>query len=251
MAIDSNIEPFERLILEFKNSTFTVPVLVLAVNDIVAIASQLELKIKQAPKFFENSPIIIDLHKIAEKEISLDLVAILELMRNASLQLIGFRGGNEAMNKQAQMLKIALLTNERKFASSIHKASTIKNISPTPEHKSNSKQQSISVPTEIISRQIRSGQKIYASGDLIILATVSAGAEVMAEGNIHIYGVLRGRALAGARGNEQSRIFCSNLQAELISIAGNYQVSENISPAKYKQSVQILLDNKKLIINQL
>jgi septum site-determining protein MinC len=86
---------------------------------------------------------------------------------------------------------------------------------------------------------------------LVILAAVCAGAEVMAEGNIHIYGVLRGRALAGVQGDENSRIFCSNLQAELISIAGNYQVSDNINDKDRGKPVQIQLDKQKLIVNTL
>jgi septum site-determining protein MinC len=83
---------------------------------------------------------------------------------------------------------------------------------------------------------------------LIVLAQVSAGAEILAEGNIHVYGSLRGRALAGVRGNTAARIFCSNLQAELISIAGTYKLNEDLNQAAHKNPVQIYLQNNTLII---
>lgn len=103
----------------------------------------------------------------------------------------------------------------------------------------------------LIDYPIRSGQRIYAKGDLTITAQVSAGAEIMAEGNIHIYSTLRGRALAGVRGNENALIFCSDLQAELVSIAGNYRISENIKKSERNTPVQIHLDKQALIIKNI
>ncbi|KFI21097.1 septum site-determining protein MinC, partial [Nitrosococcus oceani] len=93
----------------------------------------------------------------------------------------------------------------------------------------------------LITQPVRSGQRIYVSGDLIILAQVSAGAEIMAEGNIHVYNTLRGRALAGVQGNTNARIFCFDLQAELISIAGDYKTSEDLKGTVEKKPVQIYL----------
>ncbi len=103
----------------------------------------------------------------------------------------------------------------------------------------------------LITQPIRSGQRIYASGDLIILSQVSAGAEIMAEGNIHVYNTLRGRALAGVHGNTTARIFCFDLQAELISIAGDYKTSEDLNKQTYKNPVQIYLQNHALIIKEI
>jgi septum site-determining protein MinC len=103
----------------------------------------------------------------------------------------------------------------------------------------------------MITHPVRSGQRIYSTGDLIILAQVSAGAEIMAEGNIHVYGSLRGRALAGVQGNTEARIFCSDLQAELISIAGNYKVSEDLNGTVLHQPVQIYLQNHTLVIKDI
>jgi septum site-determining protein MinC len=106
-----------------------------------------------------------------------------------------------------------------------------------------------SVKAKIISQPIRSGQQIYAKeGDLIILASVSPGAEVLADGNIHIYGALKGRALAGVSGNKEARIFCQKLEAELVSIAGHYWVNEDLSPLPSGQTIQIYLENDRLHI---
>jgi len=87
-------------------------------------------------------------------------------------------------------------------------------------------------------------------GDLVVTAPVSAGAEIMADGNIHVYGVLRGRALAGAGGNVEARIFCSRLEAELVSIAGRYLVSDQLPPEQRGQPVQIALVDDRLTIER-
>uniref|UniRef100_UPI0025CCAC13 septum site-determining protein MinC n=1 Tax=uncultured Lamprocystis sp. TaxID=543132 RepID=UPI0025CCAC13 len=104
----------------------------------------------------------------------------------------------------------------------------------------------------LVTRPVRSGQRVYAAGgDLSVIASVSSGAEVMADGNIHCYGPLRGRALAGARGNTEARIFCSDLQAELVSVAGHYRVSENIPADLRGVPVQVYLDQKILRIEKI
>ncbi|WP_373508014.1 septum site-determining protein MinC, partial [Thiocapsa sp.] len=104
----------------------------------------------------------------------------------------------------------------------------------------------------LVTRPVRSGQRVYAvGGDLSIIAAVSSGAELMADGNIHVYGPLRGRALAGMKGNTAARIFCQDLQAELVSVAGHYRVSENIPSELRGVPVQIYLDQKILRIEKL
>lgn len=106
--------------------------------------------------------------------------------------------------------------------------------------------------TLVIDKPLRSGQQIYAKGDLVVLAPISNGAEVIAEGNIHIYAPLRGRALAGVHGNHDARIFCTCLEPELISIAGIYRTTENPLPADVLgKPVQIRLEEEKLMIEPL
>jgi septum site-determining protein MinC len=105
--------------------------------------------------------------------------------------------------------------------------------------------------TRLVTQPVRSGTQIYArGGDLVVIAPVSAGAEIVADGNIHVYGALRGRALAGASGDSQARIFCSRLEAELVSIAGRYLVSEQLPPDQLQQPVQIALVDDRLTITR-
>ncbi|HAS82313.1 MAG TPA: septum site-determining protein MinC, partial [Verrucomicrobia bacterium] len=114
------------------------------------------------------------------------------------------------------------------------------------------KTESVASLSRIVSHPVRSGQQIYApDGDLIVLGAVSAGAEVIADGHIHIYGALRGRALAGVRGDVDTRIFCHSLEAELISIAGRYRISEQLDAADRGKAVQIHLMEDRLIIEHL
>jgi septum site-determining protein MinC len=106
--------------------------------------------------------------------------------------------------------------------------------------------------SKVIVNPIRSGQQVYAKGgDLIVLAAVSAGAEILADGHIHVYGTLRGRALAGVQGDTSARIFCNGLQAELISIAGHYKLQDNIDTPSHTLPVQVYLENDLLSITLL
>ena len=105
--------------------------------------------------------------------------------------------------------------------------------------------------TRVITQTVRSGQQIYSPGDLIVLAGVSPGAELLADGHIHVYGTLRGRALAGLRGNTQARIYCRALEAELIAVAGCFQVAEDIDPALHGRPAQVFLDGEDLVTARL
>jgi septum site-determining protein MinC len=103
-----------------------------------------------------------------------------------------------------------------------------------------------------VSQPVRSGQQVYARGrDLVVNATVSPGAEVIADGSIHVYGRLGGKALAGARGDEQARIFCLDFQPELVSIAGHYRLLESIPESARGRSVQVLLEGERMEIKPL
>ena len=108
------------------------------------------------------------------------------------------------------------------------------------------------LPTKMVTQPIRSGQQVYAKGgDLVVLSSVSEGAEILADGNIHVYGALRGRALAGVQGDENARIFCSNFDASLVSIAGVYLLNDDIEKNLIGKSAQITLNKEQLEINGL
>jgi len=244
MSADTQPANYHHPALEFKSSSLTVPVLVLFSNDLTLISTQLDEKLKQAPEFFKNSPILVDLKFLTAKQLNLEFVAFIKAARDKALIPIGIRGGSPEQTRQAHELGLAVF--------STHNTET--NISAVKQEKLPAKpdqaEDADTFPaTQLISHPIRSGQRIYAKGDLIVLAQVSAGAEIMAEGNIHVYGTLRGRALAGIQGNNDSRIFCKNLQAELVSIAGIYKISEDLDESVRNKPVQIFLEDQALIIN--
>ena len=245
MSTDSQKMPYTPPALEFKSSTFSVPVLVLSSDDLLVIEQQLQEKVSLAPEFFRNSPLVLDLQALNKQGYEIDITALTELIRKAGLLPIGIRGGNAQQNKQALELLMPVY--------SIHSGGVTeetqkqKTLAPAPEPDTDAD----ITTTTLITQPIRSGQRIYAKGDLVITAQVSAGAEIMAEGNIHVYNTLRGRALAGVQGNSDARIFCFDLQAELISIAGNYKVSEDLDESVRNKPVQIYLQDQALIIKDI
>lgn len=265
MSIDPQRKPYAPPVLEFKSSTFFVPVLILYSHDLHLIEQSLYEKISQAPDFFKNSPLIFDVQGLNKENNEFDVTVLIELLRKIGLFPIGIRGGNEQQNNQAQTLFIPVDTirsNEinSELAEEQEQEPAIAITEPEPESspktdvvvdKPAAVPKPTVVPTTLISHPIRSGQRIYAAGDLIVMSQVSAGAEIMAEGNIHVYNTLRGRALAGVQGNKNSRIFCSDLQAELISIAGDYKTSEDLNDNVRKKPVQIYLQDRALIIKDI
>ncbi len=249
MSTDSQQNAHHSPVLEFKSSTFSVPVLVLISNDVITIEQQLQEKIQQAPEFFKNSPLVFDLQELNKHDLDIDVTELTHVIRKLGLLPIGIRGGAAQQNQQALDLGIPVHSGHSTAAASATPKQQIPE--PEPEPESASEPQAVAAITTMITQPVRSGQHVYASGDLVILAQVSAGAEILAEGNIHVYGSLRGRALAGVHGNTEARIFCSDLQAELISIAGNYKVSEDLNCAAYNRPVQIYLQKNALVIENI
>lgn len=245
MSTDSQQAPYLPPALEFKSSTFSVPVLVLFDNDTAVIERQLQEKVRLAPEFFKNSPLMFDLQELNKQEREIDIVILTAITRKLNLLPIGIRGGTALQNQQAITLGIPVHSVHGGSASAPVETVKPKKIAPGPAPKAEP------VMSMLITQPIRSGQRLYAEGDLIIMAQVSAGAEIMAEGNIHVYGTLRGRALAGVLGNPEARIFCSDLQAELVSIAGTYKISEDMNDSVRNKPVQVYLQNENLIIKDL
>ena len=249
MSIDSHKTPTMPHALEFKSSTFSVPVLVLSSVDLGIIEQQLQEKINLAPEFFRNSPLVLDLQEINKQGLDINIAELTGIIRKAGLFPVGVRGGNVQQNKQVLELLIPVYSIHSGGVSAENKKQ--KTIAPVPVPEPKTDTDIDVAETTLITQPIRSGQRIYAAGDLVILAQVSAGAEIMAEGNIHVYNTLRGRALAGVRGNTEARIFCFDLQAELISIAGNYKVSEDLDDTVRNKPVQIYLQDQALIIKDI
>ena len=250
MSLDVNKNYDMQPVLEFKSSTFFVLVLIIHSNDLMMIEQKLREKTSQAQDFFRNSPIILDVHELNQQSHGIDIIKLINLIRDIGLFPVGIRGGNDQQNLQAASLFIPVDMSQSSASSQaeIQKTATS---SPSAAPHEVIKEIVVSTATTLINQPVRSGQRIYASGDLIILTQVSAGAEIMAEGNIHVYNTLRGRALAGVQGNRDARIFCSDLQAELISIAGDYKTSEDLKDITPRKPIQIYLQDQALIIKEL
>ncbi|MEC5341640.1 septum site-determining protein MinC [Brenneria populi] len=215
--------------IELKGSSFTLSVVHLHDSQPEVIYQALQEKIEQAPAFLKNAPVVIN---VAALTAETDWIKLQQAISSTGLRVVGISGCKDLQLKQAITQAGLPLLSEGK-----EQRRALEPIAAPPA----------AVKTKVVNTPVRSGQQIYArNSDLIITNGVSAGAEVIADGNIHIYGMMRGRALAGVSGDVQSQIFCTHLAAELVSIAGRYWLSDQI-PASYTgQAVRInlnLLDN--------
>jgi septum site-determining protein MinC len=244
-----NSEPHSSSVaLEIKSGSITLPILRLFTSDLEAVSFQLEEKLRRAPDFFRNTPVVIDLSELDPDREPIDFPALMRALRGLELVPAGVRGGGRAQHQAAQAAKLAILAEAK------HESGPTPVAAPSAQN-APSRLQPPAKPagsSKLIEQPVRSGQRIYAQGgDLIVRAQVSPGAEIIADGNIHIYGSLRGRALAGVQGNLEARIFCADLQAELVGIGGHYKISENIDGAVRGKPVHIYLQNDTLIIDPL
>ncbi|WP_159567535.1 septum site-determining protein MinC [Budvicia diplopodorum] len=221
--------------VELKGSSFTLSVVHLHHSEPEIIREALSEKVRQAPAFLHNAPVVLNVATLSDEA---DWLQIQQAVTNAGLRVIGISGvQTEAQKLSVQAAGLALLTEGKVKAA---KAAT-----PSPAAP-------LAAKTRIISNPIRTGQQIYARNcDLIVTSHVSAGAELIADGNIHIYGMMRGRALAGASGDAESQIFCTQLAAELVSIAGQYWLSERIPTEFYEHSARLFLKDNILTIESL
>ena len=242
---------------QLKGSTVTVVVLEVIrylPND---FSAQLNEKIQQAPQFFQDSPVLINLEKLADDDLPIDIALLIQQCRDLSLQPIAFKGVGDALKAAVAATGLASLpdTSTRAKASDLHlpevSAAAVTNQSQV-EVRTVTEEKLVQRPSKVITRPVRSGQQVYAEGaDLIVLSQVSEGAEVIADGHIHVYGALRGRALAGVRGDTQARVFCQKLEAEIISVAGNFLLSDSLPEALNKQAAQAFLDGDVLRLETL
>lgn len=254
--------------IEIKGSVFTLPVLKICTTDIDQVDKALKTHLAQSLSFFKNAPIVIDLERTKQMQPPMDFTALTALLRDQQLVPVAVQKGSLEQHLEAEKAGLAILTGQSAKSkqqdidsgavSDRQSGRNTTGDSPVAESASATVTQP-EVPAsagggahtaKMVTQPIRSGQRIYArDGDLIVLAAVNAGAEVMADGNIHIYAPLRGRALAGVKGNENARIFCHSMEAELIAIAGTYRVFEDQVPKEiYQQSVQICLRGEQLDI---
>ncbi len=215
-----------------------------------ALQAQLQQKLAQAPGFFHQAPVVINVENAKQTP---DFIAIKQLFTELQLVLVGVCGANSELKKAAQQAGLAALQLSKNNGKTVDApAKTAAAPAPAAPPPPAAQVVQAAVENKFIEQNIRSGQQIYVKGaDLIIKGTVGAGAEVIADGNIHIYGSLRGKAIAGAGGDSSKKIYCYNMQAELISIAGNYWLSESLQGEFWGKSACISLQDGQLVLAEL
>jgi septum site-determining protein MinC len=225
---------------ELKGRMMTLSVLRVLVPELSALREQLDAKIAAAPDLFHNFPVLLDFEDLPEEaQRGFDIARFNWLLRDNGFVPVGIRGAAEVLTGMAAGIGLGVVAAG---ASSEKERRGEPDLLPPRGAAANM----------LVQQPVRSGQQVYAEGgDLIVVAGVSRGAEILADGNIHLYGCLRGRALAGVRGNTAARIFCHSLDAELVSIAGRYRLSESIEESRRDGPVQIYLNGDSLVIETL
>lgn len=236
---------------QFKASFSPCTIMQVTHYDLDKLSLQLAVTISRAPNFFIGSAVVIDL-ELVKSVPNIDFVRMKQIIIANNMVPVGVRGGSDEQHAKAVSLGIPFIavgkgnnkpletTKEQEQPQAVP---TEQILQPEPLPKTNQQ-------TKIITTPIRSGMQVYArDSDLIVIAPVSVGAELLADGNIHVYGPLRGRALAGIQGDINARIFCRTLEAELVAIAGYYLVKEEMqNMTSPDSSVQIYLENEQVKI---
>lgn len=230
--------------IELKGSSFTLSVVHIADQNINEVKRLLAEKIAIAPAFFRAAPLVINIEKLLQTP---DFNALAHALRELELVPVGVTGAkDDATRAAARAAGLAVISSGKAAAVPTYsepKATEPK--APPPEL--------VNLPNTKVHRgPVRSGQQVYApNGSLVVLGSVSNGAEVIADDSVHVYGQLRGRAVAGAKGNESARIYCQQLLAELISVAGHYQISAGLQGEHWEQAVTISLVDEQLTLDRL
>ena len=253
---------------EMKSRRFSLLGLVLHSADVGEFAADWAARAGQGG--FEHEPVVIDLSQLPraaapaaaptegqaplalDGPAQVDLRAIVELLRASQLQPVAVAGATADELALAHALGLADAADEPAPAATAP-TETVREVVREITVERVVEKPAAPVPTMIVDKPLRSGQRIYAKGgDLVVLALVNHGAEVIADGSVHVYAPLRGKAIAGARGDTSARIYAHSLEAELLSIAGIYRTAENPLPADVAgKPAQVLLDGEKLLMQPL
>jgi septum site-determining protein MinC len=223
-------------------------------TDAAAVQAQLTARVAAAPALFERAALCLDLSPLDHDVSAAELRAVIDSIRRTGLMPVGLAHGTAAVEALARELDLPVLTQFRAQQSYGAAVASVKAVPqsaappppPTPAP-APATEEIVAIPALMHHRPVRSGQRIYARHrDLVVTSAVGAGAEVMADGCVHIYGTLRGRAMAGVRGEVSARVFCHDFHAELVSVAGVFRVFETIPPELAGKPVQAWLDGDDL-----
>jgi septum site-determining protein MinC len=230
-------------LLELKSASLTMVALVLRSTDIAVLAQDLAEREAVTPGLFDKDPVAIDLWRVRESDAPIDFAALLALLRSHNLVPVAARGGGAEQMVAAAAAGLAEAPDapRPREATLPLLTESVREVQLPPP------------PVMVLDKPLRSGQQVYARGrDLVVLSLVSHGAEVIADGHIHVYAPLRGRAIAGAKGDTAARIYTTCMQAELLSIAGVYRTGEAALPAELLgKAAQVRLQDDQLVVEPL
>jgi septum site-determining protein MinC len=241
---------------DLKSASLTAVSLVLKTPDLLALEADMQQRWGETPDFFNHDAVVIDLSALASSPAKVAFATLIPLLQRYRLTPVGVRGGNAEQMQSALEAGLGEAPQATAGAPRVERVEVVKEVIREVRVEVPVEvpvQVPVQVPTAantmIIDKPLRSGQQVYAKGaDLIITAVVNHGAEVIADGSIHVYAPLRGKAIAGAKGNTNARIFSTCMEPELLSIAGTYRTTENPLPADVVgKPAQIRLDGERLV----
>ncbi|WP_434212167.1 septum site-determining protein MinC [[Pseudomonas] boreopolis] len=222
--------------------------------DVEKLVQEMRERVARAPKLFGRAAVILDFGGLSQAPDLPTAQALLDGLRQAGVLPVALAYGTSSIEALSEQLGLPLLAKFRAQYERIDGGAAAAAPAPVPAPRQAppppaAKPQAQPKPGRMQRAAVRSGQQLYAENcDLTVLSTVGAGAEVIADGSIHIYGTLRGRALAGARGNTEARIFCRDFHAELVAIAGHYKVLDDVSMDLRGKAVQVWLEQDQIKI---
>jgi septum site-determining protein MinC len=247
MAVVPNASPF----FELKSASLSLVAVVLKTTDLALLSQALDERFGDAPGLFDQDPVAIDLSLVREVIVPIDFVVLVHLLRGHKMLPVAVRGGN------SQQMEDALAAGLSEAHGSAGPALPLRTYALEDPPSAPVPLEAEPAPTArtsmIVDKPLRSGQRVYAKGsDLIVLAVVSHGAEVIADGSIHVYAPLRGRALAGAMGDTNARIFATCMEPQLLSIAGIYRTTDTeLAADVLGKPAQVRLNGEKLVVQPL
>jgi septum site-determining protein MinC len=244
-------------VFELRSAALTLIVVALKTTDLAALASELAARFGAGSDMFEGDPVAIDLSQVSAAAETIDFAALTALLRDYRMVPVVARGGSAdqmAAACAAGLAQAPVALARSAGALSVVEAADQADAAGPPEAQAEPEPPPApAFATMFVDTPLRSGQRVYAKGsDLVVLAVVSFGAEVIADGNIHVYAPLRGRAIAGASGNTEARIFAACMEAQLVSIAGLYRSGDGAVPAELRgKPAQARLQGEKLVLEQM
>ena len=243
----SSRPPAHSLSFEIKSASLPLVSFVMKSADIAQVAQDLQTRLGDTPDFFDNDPVLVDLQFLDEQAGPLDLPALVQLLRSFRMNPVALRPNNAANEAAAILAGLFLTTEARTLPQSPATQEVVREVEVIREVV---REVASGGSAMVVDKPLRSGQHLYAKGrDLVMLAMVNPGAEIMADGHIHVYAPLRGKAIAGAKGDTSARIFTNSLEAELLSIAGVYRTSDAPLPKEVAgKAAQVWLVGDKLVM---